>query len=238
MKKIEAEKADEYFDEASNWDTDQVMRSKQAEKKAWRVAAVGLFIATLSVGANFTLFPLKQVEYRIIRVDNTTGMVDVQRTVMTGGKESYGEVTDKYWLRRYVRTREGYLYDEYNNIYREVGLLSSSQEQKKWYAYFRPENPIAPVNVYSNKVRVKIKIRSVVMIGKNLANVHFTKTAEQTGAAPAITNWVATIPYRYVVAPQSEDDREVNPLGFQVTDGYRIDPETGVTTTDNGGVLP
>ncbi|MFX5839871.1 VirB8/TrbF family protein [Acinetobacter baumannii] len=33
--------------------------------------------------------------------------------------------------------------------------------------------------------------------------------------------------YRYVNAPSSLAEREINPLGFQVTD-YRIDPESNV----------
>ena len=228
---VKAEQEETYYQQATDWDVDQTQRSKQSEKKAWRVAVVTTAIALLSVASNFALFPLKEVEYRIICVDSVTGMVDVQRTTLDDAKTTQSEATDKYWLRRYVRTREHYLYDEYDVTYREVGLLSSTQEQKKWYAYFRPENASAPINQYSNKVRVKVKIRSVVMIGKGLANIHFTKIMEQNGAAPTSSYWVATVPYRYVNAPQSEDDREINPLGFQVTEGYRIDPETGVTTT-------
>ena len=106
MSKVQAEKEAEYYEQATEWDVDQVQRSKQSEKRAWRVAGVGLLIAVLSVGANFALFPLKTIEYRIIRVDSVTGMVDVERTTLKDAKASYGEVTDKYWLRRYVRTRE------------------------------------------------------------------------------------------------------------------------------------
>lgn len=234
MSKVPAGKEDEYFEQASEWDIDQMQRSKQSEKRAWRFGYAAVLIALLSVSANFMLFPLKQVEYRIIRVDDVTGMVDVQRTTLTDAKTTYQEATDKYWLRLYVRTREHYLYDEYDTTYRTVGLLSSSQEQKKWYAFFRPENPAAPINQYSNKVRVKVKIRSVTFIGKKLANVHFTKITEQNGAAPVYSYWIATVPYRYVNEPVSDDDREISPIGFQVTEGYRVDPETAVTTTESG----
>ena len=35
---------------------------------------------------------------------------------------------------------------------------------------------------------------------------------------------IATVGFEYVNAPQKEEDRSVNPLGFQIT-SYRVDPE-------------
>lgn len=228
MGKVKAEDADNYFAQASNWDVDQVLRSKQSEKRAWRVASTAMFICLLSAGANFMLFPLKQVEYRIVRVDEGNGLVDVQRTTLVDAKITHKEATDNYWLKLYVRTREGFLYAEAENIYRTVGLLSSAQEQKKWHADFNSNNPESPLNKYGTRARAKIKIRSTTYIGKNLANVRFTRTEEFAGTEPKTTFWIATIPFRYVNPPLSDEDREINPLGFQVTDGYRVDAEAGV----------
>ena len=229
---VRAQDADEYFREATAWDEDQVKRSKKSEKKAWFVAFFFGTIALLSVSANYMLFPLKQIEHSVIRVDPVTGITDVVR-VMKDAKTSYGEEVDKYWLRLYVRNREGYLYDEYTNQYRTVGLLSSSAEQKKWYEYFRPENPNAPVVQFNTKTKVRIKIRSVSFINKDLANVRFTKIQEQANAPSIETYWIGTIKFRYVNAPTSEADRELNPIGFQVAE-YRIDPESAISTEKAG----
>lgn len=228
-KKIPAADAENYFKEASEWDLDQVQRSKQSEKRAWRVATIAGTIAFMSVSANFMLFPLKEVQSQVIRVDSVTGMVDVQR-VLKDAPAQYNEETDKYWLRLYVRSREGWLFDEFNYIYRSVGLLSSAQEQRRWFDFYRPENPSSPYNQFSNRVKVKVKIRSVTFIDKNVANVRFTKIQENiTGGAPIETYWIATMKYRYVNTPIAETEREINPLGFQVTE-WRVDPETGVIT--------
>lgn len=229
---VKAEQADQYFREASDWDLDQVQRSKASEKRAWKVAGAFGFVALLSVSANFMLFPLKQIEHSIIRVDPVTGITDVVR-VMKDAKTSYGEEVDKYWLRLYVRNREGYLFDEYNHQYRTVGLLSSTQEQKKWYEFFRPENPNAPVTQFSNKVKVRVKVRSVSFLDKELANVRFTKIQEQANAPAVETFWIATIKFRYVNTSTNEVDREINPIGFQVVE-YRVDPETGVSVERAG----
>ena len=234
MKKptVRAKDAEQYYKEADEWDEDQVKRSKASETRAWRIAYVAWGIALMSVAANFMLFPLKQIEHSIIRVDPVTGITDVQR-VVKDAKTSYGEETDKYWLRIYVRNREGYLYDEYTNQYRTVGLLSSTQEQKKWFDFFRPENPNSPVAQYSNRTKIRVKIRSVSPITKELANVRFTKIQEQANAPALETYWIATIKYRYVNLPTEEKDREINPIGFQVAE-YRVDPETAVITEKVG----
>lgn len=230
MKKptVQAKDAERYYAEASEWDTDQTKRSKTSETRAWRIAYISWVITLLSVSANFLLFPLKQIEHSIIRVDPVTGITDVQR-VLKDSKTSYSEETDKYWLRVYVRNREGYLYDEYTNQYRTVGLLSSTQEQKKWYEFYRPENPNSPVSQYSNRTKIRVKIRSVSFITKELANVRFTKIQEQANAPAIETYWIATIKFRYVNLATQENDREINPIGFQVAE-YRVDPETAVVT--------
>lgn len=226
-KQVTEQDAEEYFKDASDWDLDQVKRTKQSEARAWRVAfgaGIGLL---LSIASNLMLFPLKEVQHDIIRVDNVTGLVDVQRS-MSDAHTTYAEETDKYWLRQYVRTREGFLFDEYDWIYRVVGMLSSSAEQKKWYDFYRPDNPASPLNQFSNRVKVRVKIRSVTFIDRQIANVRFTKITEQANATPIESYWIATIKYRYVTAPATEADREINPLGFQVAD-YRVDPETAIT---------
>lgn len=229
--KVKSSKDRDYFETATDWDIDQTARTKASEKRAWLVAAAfGALSLVLSI-AIASLIPLKTIEDRIVRVDTVTGVVDVQRTEISGGRESYEEVVDKYWIRRYVRTREGFDFNQFQQIYKEVGLLSSSEEQKSWFGYFRKENPEAPVNTYGDRQRVRVKIRSVVMVGPKLANVHYTKIVETAaGNSPKLSYWIATVPYRYVNAPMSEDDREINPLGFQVLPGYRSDPETDVIT--------
>jgi len=228
MTKVNTKDVDKYFRQATDWDIDQIQRTKASERRAWIVAGVFGLVALLSTGANYMLFPLKQIEYRIVRVDEGAGIVDVQRTTLSSTKTTEKEATDRYWLRLYVRQREGWLFDSYDETYRTVGLLSSAEGQKAWQAFWSASNPTAPVNKYGNAARVKVKIRSVSFIGKNLASIRFTKILEQKNAKPTESYWIATVPYRYVNAPLSDADREINPLGFQVTEGYRVDQETDV----------
>lgn len=225
MGKVKSEAVDRVLAEATNFESDRISRALQGEKTWKRVAFGALAVAAISALSNVFLFPLKETVPEIIRVDSVTGVVDVQRC--TDCSTSYNELTDKYWLRLYVRTREGFTFPEYDSIYRTLGLLSSPEETGKFYEFYKPENPNSPVATMGDRIKVKTSVRSVAFPDKGLASVRFKKTTEQSGARPIETYWIATIKYRYVDAPAAEGDREVNPLGFQVTD-YRIDPETDV----------
>lgn len=49
----------------------------KSNKRAWLIAFVSIFIAIISIVAVVLLTPLKTIEPYVIRVDNTTGMVDI-----------------------------------------------------------------------------------------------------------------------------------------------------------------
>lgn len=221
---VTAEEETGYFKEATDWDHDQAKRTKESEQRAWKTAGLLGLIALLSVCANFMLFPLKQIEHNIVRVDTVTGVVDVQR-IMKDGKDTYNEATDKYWMWLYVRNREGYLHFMFDEQYKTVGLLSAQQLQQTYYESIKQQNPNSPLNRYGTN-QVKLKYGSINFISKGVATVRFTKTiTDARGRTTQPTYWIATMKYRYVRAPESEAERNINPLGFQVSE-YRVDPES------------
>ncbi|WP_164893523.1 type IV secretion system protein, partial [Mesorhizobium sp. M7A.T.Ca.US.000.02.1.1] len=66
---------------------------------------------------------------------------------------------------------------------------------------------------------------NVSFLAPNIASIRYEKTIRANDAATR-SIWLATVTFRYSNAPMSEDDRLVNPIGFEVTD-YRNDPEVG-----------
>ena len=64
-------------------------------------------VAFASVMAVAMLTPLKTVEPYVIRVDNSTGIVDVVES-LRDGETNYDEAINKYFTQWYVRYREGY----------------------------------------------------------------------------------------------------------------------------------
>lgn len=231
------QKADfqKYLDEANDWDADKIYEMAKSKKRAWSVAFLMMVLFSIQSLTITTLLPLKKVEPIVIRVDNNTGMVDVVTLLKDEVIETSNQ-TDKYFLNKYLRHREGFLWptrEEDRNI---VGLLSAASEQERYMAESDPEsNPNAPIARYNQNCEVNIKAKSISILAKDdvvagvkthTAMVRYIKTETRTGVSPVVTHWVATITYTYINAPMSDKDRLENPLGFQVIT-YRNDSETG-----------
>jgi type IV secretion system protein VirB8 len=72
---------------------------------------------------------------------------------------------------------------------------------------------------------VKVHIKGFSFLKPNVVLVRYWKEVERGASErPVITHWAATLVFKYSGAPMAEKDREVNPLGFQVTE-YRNDPD-------------
>ena len=216
-----------YLNEARSWESDRIRRTEQSERTAWRIALASGMTAFFAIVAIALLTPLKQVEPFVIRVDNTTGAVDVV-SKLTDGKEHYSEVISKYFAQRYVRYREGYARALAEEYYRYVGLMSETGEQRKYADWFNPKNPQSPLNTHGDTARVKVAIKSTSFISPSVALVRYTKSVMRGTDKAQHSHWAATITFRYSTAPMSAEDRNLNPLGFLVTE-YRNDPDSAVT---------
>lgn len=212
----------EYFDKARRFDQDRMVSAERSKRLAWFVAIVASALACVSVSAVVALTPLKTVEPFVIRVDNSTGIVDVI-SAMSSVAGSYDEEVTKYFAARYVRAREGYVWSEAEENFRTASLMSNAAEQQRFAAAYRGGNPESPQNVYGRSATSRIGIKSISLINSNVVSVRYTRTIRR-GEYVRTTHWVATITYSYTNAPISSSDRLVNPLGFVVSE-YRADPE-------------
>lgn len=221
--KVDQKDFENYLKEARSWETDKVKEIMKSRQIAWRVASASGAVAFASVLAVAALTPLKHVEPFVIRVDNSTGIVDVVKS-MQDGKTNYEEAVNKYFTQWYVRYREGYSQELAEDYYVNVGTMSVGLEQQKYYEWFNPKNPLSPLNVYGPYAKVKIGIKGASFIKPNVVLIRYIKKIERGLDKPQVTHWAATITFKYSGAPMSEKDRAINPLGFQVVE-YRNDPD-------------
>lgn len=213
---------DEYFDRARRFDQDRVIAANRSRKVAWAIAGLSGCVALVAVAALAGLTPLKTVEPFVVRVDNSTGIVDVVSGLKSGPLE-YDEAVRKWFAARYVRAREGFAASEAEESFRAVMLMSAATEQARFAAFFNGRNPESPQNIYGERATVRIKIKTIALIGSNVMQVRYLRTMTR-GDEVNQTHWIATLTYSFVNAPMSEQDRLVNPLGFLVSD-FRADPE-------------
>lgn len=213
-----------YLAEARSWESARITDALRSRRLAWIFAVMGWLLAVAAVAALAGMTPLKTVEPFVIRVDNATGIVDAVNT-LTNAKTNYDEAVNRYFLGLYVRERESFDRKTAAKNYEVVGLMSGKQEQDRYYGWFNPHNPQSPLNQYKRGEKVNVRIRSISFIRPDVALVRYVREEEQSGRRVVSSYWAATVNFKYENPPTKQSDRQINPLGFRVTD-YRSDPES------------
>jgi type IV secretion system protein VirB8 len=212
-----------YFAEARAWDHDRLAAAQRSRRLAWGVAGVAGAIAVAAVACVAVLTPLKTVEPYVVRVDRTTGAVEVLRGLATSTPVTYEEAVTKSFLATYVRAREGWLPQAAEANFRQVSIMSTPEEQQRWAVAFRPTTATSPQVIYGPAADAQVAIRAITFVAPGVANVRFHRTVHR-GAQVEESDGIATAAFAYTKAPMGESDRLRNPLGFQVS-SYRADPE-------------
>lgn len=223
MNGVKAIEVRQYLEESRGLERDYLDELVRSKRAAWRAAIAASALVGMALVALVALLPLKRVEGFVVRVDNATGSADLV-TMLKDAPAAYGEVVDKYWVNKYVLSRESYDWETLQTAYDTTVLLSSPDVQREYRALY--EGPAARDKAWGSQTRVLVKVRSITPgTSGNTAMVRFSRRREDgSGAPPAEESLVATVGFRYLAATMREEDRLVNPLGFQVT-SFRVDPE-------------
>jgi type IV secretion system protein VirB8 len=192
------------------------------------------------------LMPLKRVEPFLVRVDRSTGIVDV--VPVFAGHSGMDETVTRYFLTHYVTVCERFNFATAESDYEECGAFHAAQRNQAWYALWNPNNPASPLNVHKDGSTVRVQVESVSFFRRasgvsDLAQVRYL-AAERQGstAAERLTHWIATIQYAYAAPSRDPKTRRWNPLGFKIVDitsepevltqppaGTALAPATGTT---------
>jgi type IV secretion system protein VirB8 len=211
-----------YLKEAISWDTDREVQLKRSERVAWWVAGAGWLCAIGCAVSLVALVPLKEVEPFVIRVDNTTGIVDV--VPVYTGHAPMDETVTRYFLTHYISVCERFNPVTAESDYEECGAFNGAQRNQAWYALWNTNNPHSPLNLHKDGSSVHVEVESVSFFRRatginDLAQVRYRK-AEQAGPGSAehVTHWIATVQYAYASPAQDARTRGWNPLGFKVVE--------------------
>ena len=198
-------------------------QSARINGNRWFVVAI-LFgmLASLAVAAVIVLTPLKTVQPYVVEVNNASGEVRTLKA-MDADELTPSDAVIKSFLARYVIARETYDPQDLRENYQAVRLLSDPAEGLRVDAQLGPTNMASPLNRYQNHTVRAVRVKSVSFLNRRTAQVRFAST-ETARTAKKEETWVAIVSFRFVNLPETEEERFINPLGFQVT-AYRIDQE-------------
>lgn len=222
------ERVKEHFLKKQAFESDRIYFYKTLSKIGFGVGCFGLVIGLLGVLAVVGLTPLKSTEPFVIRVDNNTGFTDVVRPISNSKKTSYGETLDKYWLSKFVIERESYDWQFIQNSYDTVKLMSVPQVFNEYKNYITSK--VSPVEILQQNRKIKVRVLSISFVG-NVGQVRFSKQVLSASGESDVniptSYWLASIAYDYLHDLELEQQRLVNPLGFQAL-SYRVDPESTI----------
>jgi type IV secretion system protein VirB8 len=211
-----------YFREAASWDEDRVAHANLSARRAWTVAGAGWICALVSAGALTLLMPLKRVEPFVVRVDNSSGVVDV--VPVYDGKAGLTQTVTRYFLTHYITVCERFNFATAESDYEECGAFHAAQRNQAWSALWNTNNPASPLNVHKDGSTVRVQVESVSFFERasgvgDLAQVRYLTAERQVSAAEArLTHWIATIQYAYTSPSKDPRVRRWNPLGFKIVD--------------------
>jgi type IV secretion system protein VirB8 len=220
-----------YFAEAASWNADRWGQLERTARIAWRTAGAGWTCALAASTALVLMMPLKSVEPFVIRVDNTTGIVDV--VPVADARSSAGEAVTRYFLSHYLTVCERFNFSTAESDYEECAAFHAPQRNQAWFALWAPSNPRSPLNVHKDGSSVRAEVTSVSFFTRasgitDLAQVRYLK-AQRAGAGgeETVSHWVATIKYAYAEPAIDPKVRRWNPLGFKIVD-FHCEPEAGI----------
>lgn len=198
-------------------------RIRASRDRAWIVAAVAAGLAGLAIVAVALLAPLKRTDVIPVVVDRITGEAHTVSQLATG-TISQLEAVRKADLATYVIARESFDRGLLRQNYDAVRLRSAQGVFRPYAMLFETGIPNSVYTRYAGATR-SVDVRSVVLLGDALGQVHFTATLAKAASASVFENYIASVGFEYVSAPSSLADRLRNPLGFTVTT-YRVDQES------------
>ncbi len=231
----------DYISEVRSWDADRAANHSRLLRAAWAVAGAGWLCAIACAVALLLLMPLKRVEPFVVRVDSSTGIVDV--VPIYAGHAPMDQTVTRYFLAHYITTCERFNLATAESDYEECGAFHNAKRNQSWYALWALTNPASPLNVHRDGSVVRVTVTSVTFLDRanglaDLAQVRYLKTEQQnSGAAKSVTHWIGTVRYSYASPAADPRIRRWNPLGFKVAD-LVSEPEADSQLASAGGDSP
>src|SRR6202047_1474527 len=182
-----------YFREAASWDQDRVAHATLSARRAWAVAGAGWICALVSAVALTLLMPLKRVEPFVVRVDNSSGVVDV--VPVYDGKAGLTQTVTRYFLTHYITVCERFNFAPAESDYEECGAFHAAQRNQAWSALWNTNNPASPLNVHKDGSTVRVQVESVSFFERascaaDLAQVRYVRAERQgNGSEERFTHW-------------------------------------------------
>ncbi len=130
---------------------------------------------------------------------------------------SANESIKRYFVMKYIRAREEYYSETFNRNFNDVVrvLSSSSVYYSDYRNKFGYNNPSSPYNLYGSGSYRTVGLKSIIFPSDTSAQIRINLTV--SGQINMVMNKIIYMEFDYFNLNMSEQDRLINPSGFQVT---------------------
>lgn len=180
---------------------------------------VAVLVIVVSVLAVAKIATSKEFDPFVIQVDEQTGSAKIVNPLNSEILDG-NEALTRYFIKRYITARETYNPVDFDSQARKtVRLLSSKNVFQSFLGYIKDKDN-DPTILYGQKNTTYLTVRSWSKLDKKKYVVRFS--ISETSMSMRVFNKIAILDVDYVAMELKDDERDINPVGFQVT-GYRVD---------------
>lgn len=212
----------------SNWYSDKYNSTLIQRNILLLLAALSLVTIAVCVFIAGKIASTYKIQPFVIDVEDTTGITNIVNPIQDRTLTA-NEALNRYFITSYVRARESYNIVTYQYEYLTVVRLLSSPTV---YSQFRQflNSPNSPIAVYGKQVSTTVAFRSVQLFpptyndkgqpNDSKAVVRYTifpNGGNVSGVSGNRIHKIVTLTYRFDQTEMSNEDREINPIGFFVT---------------------
>lgn len=175
------------------------------------VSVIG--IAKISLSKEFDPF--------VIQIDDSTGVARVVNPIsldVLSGKEELS----KYFMKKYLIARETYNPADFDTYAQKVVRLMSSPAIYGTYLNYIRNKDHDPTIIYGQKNTTSLTVKSWSRLEDGHYIVRFS--INENAGGMKVYHKIAVMDFEYTPMTLTEDERDVNPVGFQVK-SYRVDDD-------------
>jgi type IV secretion system protein VirB8 len=212
--------------------------ARKSERRAWLVAFASMALTLLLAGGYYYMLPLKEKVPYVVIADPLSGVASVAslRDEKTFQQLTSEEALTRSNVAQYVISRESYDIALMNlRDWRVVHSMSVPPVAAEYRGANSELNPDSPFKRLGVDKAIRVRVLSITPIDSGVGGVgmqvRFQRSLydKREARLTPMDNRVATLMYMYDHnLAMEEEDRFLNPLGFQVTQ-YRVDVDRATT---------
>jgi type IV secretion system protein VirB8 len=207
--------------EKMNWQTERYESLVSQRNLFLVLTLLGLLGISISVIVMIRIIDSKRIDPFVIQVDEATGGASIVNP-LTSNVLSGDESLARYFIKKYISARETYNPVDFDTSARKYIQLTSTNFIYRIYYQFISDKANDPRILYGTNNVTYMKVKSWSKLDKTKYVCRFS--IHQTLGDMKVFNKIAIVEIDYVPTELSDEDKDINPVGFQVIN-YRVDDD-------------